>query len=928
MKSNQDIQGKGLWSDLRYDEKISGHQPLAGNVEHPELAWKARLGGPVFHAHTFTLDGTGFLLLIYGGCLVCYNATGNIEWKTSPHGIEAVIGIEDVDDDRRLEIVASNGRSFFVFEASSGRELCREYLGPPFSGGFIHTNALLHRFQGFEGGMQLVIGLLSSKEVVLYDFSPGASAPERRHIFWMDDFFHPSILAADIDNDGVEELLVTKLSSVFAFDPLSGSLKGETVWTSGGDRKRNYGLFEARDLGGGGNIDMLLLSYVVSRHAAVVENDGAGGLNNRWDRFIGHIYPHDESELRYCWNSCIDLDRDGKPEVIFSTWNEDEDGTWKTLILDAWSGEVRLSLPGTYLRGVFPGSASLPPMIFLSKEPTRLPGSVGSLELLGWKDGTLQPIWKGEGFAPLGRFPQRTPTKTAFRIEHPPDEEIWYEEIHGRMTFFLTDADRSLQSLTFPSASVEKKTSAPELSRLPGTDNVAALLAVTDLGRDGDPELFFSDWEGTVRGIRLDGTEIFSVETGPRYRYGASLYFCAKPFAQPIVVERGGDRFCVVPDGGEGIRIFRWDAETCRPVLHASCVGRGRVGPEEGHHSPASILWDGETMLLLSDVGKGQATLKLIDLDGRERRRWEIDDLPANPPLPRGRTGIHEYRMIQSDDGPLLFISGFRTGSMNSEKTFVVDAESGNLLWSRTNISEETEAAFAPWNASTVHGERNAPRIAFLAKDTFCEVDLKTGEPVRPSWQLRPWNTADLQRRGMSMDDFAAYGTPTPVQFNDEERGWVLLCNYGGTGAINADHSVRWWRSFPLPSLTAGFGGVADIDNDGKTEVGLSLADGDFICLDADTGIEKWRLHIGSVAADVVTCDIDGDGRIEYILSTREGEVIALGAARNGAGLVKWRLQFDFSLGPPIISDFNADGLPEILVVGGDGYLYCIIDRE
>lgn len=333
-------------------------------------------------------------------------------------------------------------------------------------------------------------------------------------------------------------------------------------------------------------------------------------------------------------------------------------------------------------------------------------------------------------------------------------------------------------------------------------------------------------------------------------------------------------------------------------------------------------------MILISHVGEGRAALKLVDLDGRERHRWEIADLPANPPLPRGRTGIHEYRMVQSENSFLLFISGFRTGSMNSEKTFALDAESGHPLWSRTHINEETEAAFAPWNASTVHGNRTTPHVAFLAKDTFCEVDLKTGRLVRPSWQLRPWNTADLQRRGMVMDDFAAYGTPTPVQFNEEEHGWILLCNYGGTGAINADHSVRWWRSFPLPSLTAGFGGIADIDNDGILEVGLSLADGDFICLSVATGVERWRIHIGSVAADIVTCDIDGDGRTEYILSTREGEVIALGAARNGAGLVKWRLQFDFSLGPPIVADLNGDGLPEILVVGGDGYLYCITGRE
>ena len=916
-----------LWSDLRRDDGISGHQPATGNIQYPEIAWRQRLGGPIFDAFTFTSGDETFLLLIYGGCLTCHDSTGKKRWKTDPHGIEAVIGIDDVDDDNRLEIIATNGRSFFVFDGSNGRTLCEEYLGPPFSGGFIYTNALLHRFKGYSKGMQLVIGLLSSKEVVLYDFASGADKPERCHLFWMDDFFHPSILAVDIDNDGEEEILVTKLSSVFGFDPVSGELKAETTWTSGGDRKRNYGLFEARDLNNNGLIDMLLLSYVVSRHVAVVENDGIGNLHNRWDRFIGHIYPHDESELRYCWNSCIDIDSDSHPEVVFSTWNETGKEGWQTTVLNAWDGKTKAILSQHYLRGVFPGNSRIPPLIFVSDETTRLPNSTGNLKLLCWKEDRFQTLWEGKDFAPLGRFPRRTPTKTIFRCEHPPDEDIWYTELDGNLTFFLINAHREVYFLSQTSASSSNKESSFQEQRFLNVSNVAALLAIEDLDHDGNIEFFFSDWYGNVQGVRADGTELFSIETGPRYRYGASLYFYAKPFAQPIVVEDNGKRFCVVPDGGEQIQILRWNRDESHPELHRSFTGRGRVGPEEGHHSPVAVEWENQTMLLVSHVGYGSAILKLISLTGEEQKRWELPHLPANPPLPRGRTGIHEYRLVETSDGPLLFISGFRTGSMNSETTFALHAHTHNLLWNRTNINNDTEAAFAPWNASTVWGGSENPQVVFLAKDTFCQIDLRTGKLLKPSWQLRPWNTADLQKRGMSMDDFAAYGTPAPVQFNQNEKGWVLLCNYGGIGAINTDHSVRWWKSFPLPSLTVGFGGLADIDNDGDIEIGLSLADGDFICLCANSGLEKWRVHLGSVAADVISCDIDGDGRAEFVMSTREGEVIAIGSARNGVGLIKWRLQLDYSLGPPIIADFDNDGLPEILVVGGDGYLYCITNR-
>jgi outer membrane protein assembly factor BamB len=130
--------------------------------------------------------------------------------------------------------------------------------------------------------------------------------------------------------------------------------------------------------------------------------------------------------------------------------------------------------------------------------------------------------------------------------------------------------------------------------------------------------------------------------------------------------------------------------------------------------------------------------------------------------------------------------------------------------------------------------------------------------------------------------------------------------------------------SAPLSSLTSGLGGVADIDGDGITEIGLSYADGDFVCLRADTGEEKWRLHLGQVASDIVACDIDGDGRIEFIIGTREGELMALGVSRTGCGLIKWRIPFGFSLGPPVIADFDGDGRSEILVMAGDGKMYGI----
>lgn len=904
----------GTWPTFRHDEYLSGHQSLPGQIVRPTVAWQTRLGGPVFDAHVVDIDGRQQILVPFGGCLQAFRLDGKLVWKTRPCGVEGIIGIVDIDCDGRVEIVASNGRCVVVFSAHDGMILFETYVGPPFSGGLLFTCALLHHFDHVGTGYQLAVGLLSSREVVLFDFSSGAKSPERRHILWMDDFFHPTVLAADIDNDGDEELIITKLSSVFVFDPASGRLKAECRWSSGGTPRRNYGLFDIRDLNGDGRLDMLIMSYVVSRHIAVVEHDGVGRLRSRWDRFIEHVYPHDECELRYTTNSCCDLDADGKQEIVASIFNDRRDGRWWLEIMDAWDGEVRWALPDTYLLDII-RSTNGQHLILASTEKRRVPDEFTNIKLLRWDGGQVDEVWSASGMGIFGRYVPSSATTTVFKEDLPPMNAVW--QVGG--TLLLRGYGDSIVVLS------ETDDGRWEKSMINGSEGSAAILGV--IGERNERRWITSTAEGEVRVIDDSGRVLTRIECGIRYRYGSTLYFTPRPASTPVVFEKDNQRFIAVPDAGWGVLLYAWNRDTDRPDLAWRRPGRGVVGPEEMYHSVMGVVDDGEPILLMSTVGQGEASLQAIDVEGSVRNEWPAPGIPKAPRVASGRTGIHWYMSVDHDGQRSIFVSGFRSGSMNSEVSLCIDRLDNKRLWEHATINAESEEGrgYGPWNAVSVHRLNDQSRIVFMAKDTFCEVDLATGTVVHPGWRMRPFNSAHLRRRGISIDDFSAYGSPAPVTLNDRgDRAWLIHGNYGGTGMFGFDHELRWWRSAPLSSLSSSHFGVADIDNDGLTEIGMSYCDGDFVCLRADTGEEKWRLHDTGVASDVVTCDIDSDGKIEFLMSNREGELLCIGSSTCGCGLVKWRLQFDYSLGPLVVADADGDGLSEILVVAGDGYMYGV----
>ena len=115
-----------------------------------------------------------------------------------------------------------------------------------------------------------------------------------------------------------------------------------------------------------------------------------------------------------------------------------------------------------------------------------------------------------------------------------------------------------------------------------------------------------------------------------------------------------------------------------------------------------------------------------------------------------------------------------------------------------------------------------------------------------------------------------------------------------GGGGVGRDEAYKQMGYIPI---------VADLDGDGDQEVitGTDIydVDGETIC-SVDEGNED-----GFTAA----ADLDGDGEGEFVV-VGDGTVRVFNA--DCSSVTSWTLRSGGTGGPPTISDFDADGQPEI----------------
>ncbi len=903
----------GEWRDYRCDDSRAGVQIMPARSGPLKARWSIRIGGSYQEVYPVP-DASGDLLMADGGGIQRLSANGDFRWRTKPFGAHWIRGAYDLDDDGELEILTSNGREILILSAVTGEILFRDVVGPPHSYGTYAPMFQVHSFNG--RGMQILVPCFSSKEVLMYDCSGGAPNTRVLHRLWMDDSYHPSIAIADVNHDGTDEIVIARLGGVYGFDPRSGKMVSQTLWQSDEQRRRNYGHFELVDVNNDGNLEAVILSDKVSRHIAVLGNDGHGNFYPLWDRLIEHIYPADTTELRYTSNSIRDFDGNGKMEIAVSIFNDEKDGTWHTELLRAETGENILDLPDHYLRGVQDVNGDGLPDLCLSHENSRDVKAYSTTSVYSPTAG--KELWSMEN----ARFLERAVYPASHFSEFKPDVFATHEIWSGG---FVSDRGVLVDSKGLGLSLLNEDL---QLSSFGFTSEQPYRVALMEHDR-----ILVSQANGELLQVTKSGTQHF-LSCG--YHLTTEAHIAARPGLQPTVFIENGKHYLACPDFSGAISIYE-NRGMEEPELVATIHGRSRIGYDGIFHAASVIQTEaGARIVIVDDKNEKHARLSLYTSDGVRTHTFEFPDMP--PSQLGNRIGCYDWLYFEHSRGEALMASFYQSPSMNSECSLAFLIESGAILWRNERIGVgEYGRGVGPWGTTALMHAKNDdeknPIAIFCAKDTLCYLDLETGEFVGIPKLLTDY-TADAMRAANKLkeqslsttssieDPFTAYGTP--ILNNDD---LIVGGCFGGFGVLEASpyshvekKEARWWKVGSFGDVLYRLPGIADIDGDGKLELGQGHADGFFRVYDYETGSLRCEFDLNAISTDVLAVGANNGERMEFVFGTNDGRLITVGYNGKTIAILN-ELDIGAALGSPIAADLDGDGNSEIIVATASGDL-------
>lgn len=909
----------GQWPLPGHDNRMSARAEVPGRmVTAPKEVWSHDLGQTPFDwAMAADVDDDGQPEILYGPSpLVCTRQDGTELWRL---GEGSVCAVCDVDGDGETEIITDvphviKGRTGTILWSRQGMGSVGSYR--------VHVGKLIPERQGLQ--VACVSEQYEMNYAQVFSFAEGA---DKGKLEWECEFNKGPVYAHCTSSAGpydADTMCVAAAvhGGLVVMDARDGSDLFRVYWSPhpGTQIVRNYGSLSIRDLDGDGQSEFVILNDLIAvqigvfspaRGPAGVHADqntpwpapevGYGELASYpdgpilWRRYFHEWFPQNEYTLHVPPSPLADVDGDGRQELIVSLHYD----AWQLHVYDALTGQEKLVAPGLYVHSVTDLDGDGVPEIIAAREISRTPREFTDLVIGSVADGQWQARFEAQGVRlDYDRHP-RWPLRHAGRNADQRQPILAGDSL---VLTADTDADGLADGLLLVSGRPESDLTATPVA-LPPESGLRPLAAAGDwlVGATRDARLLR---------LSLDGRELAAWPAGKAHQAGT------------VAADLDGD-------GRVELLVNRAD-RTVRALVGPFVAGQptrelwsvpGWGFPAPTFNGPtalcADVDGDGRLETLMGCLGAGGGLgIKLVDAAGQTR--WQADipgavETPLYTALTRATFGDF------SGDGTLdVYVSARMAMTGNDAcHSFAFDGRDGTLLW-HNDASDPViwHHTMGPTGAATVADVNadGADDVLLVTLDLCVALNGRDGSFIQtPIIANAIWD-----QQGKSTQ-WTAYGSLLPVDLSGDGAWEVLQCAaWGQWGAWTLDQKLLWTWDPGREEHSARHPGIADVDGDGKLEIGTVHNGGTFRCYDAATGALKWELETPRLWTDTITADVDGDGLPEFLLAGNA--VTAIKAAAQDAGKVLWEVPLPNSR-TPFIADLDGDGFGEIVVTSGDGRL-------
>ncbi len=906
------------WPDFMHDRNNTGRLPLAGGVDDPAPSWSVYVGGDVSYRQVAVQDVTGSgepdFLYVVGGKVFLSDRHGRILWDTPSVGASSIVGIEDLNGDGIEDVTVSVSGGFEILNGQTGQ--------PEWTLAGLTTPVLsLHDVTG--DGLSDAIWWDRFYEVHLTTFGGSADLDESGAFLGVEEVWSSSAttrwdsltLVGDVDGDGGLEILIGMDSGVLVLDAATG----ETVvqFNFAPTAEYSFGGWLA-DVDGDGVDEAVFMAdsyyYSVDCGVYVVEFD-EGSPRLLWSDHYSATYA-DQYEIRWAADSVVDLDGDGRAEVLASVW-DDGAGFWRTNLYQGDTG----ALLGMMIGQVVVGVADL--------------DGDGRYEILTRYTVDLASTGFGSVFA-WAYDPESMSVNLLWSINRSQDllrtldQYVDFDGAPGMDLILALDTDangRADQVALYNGAG----TNPTLLEQRPLVDGTSATVV-----RVGDG-ISSQDAVSEIVMVRNNGTlEIWSAElqTVDSVRYGGYL-----PKLVAARLETDGSVLLGVSSSIGDFRLYEapigTDVQQPSLLWSWSEADRGYFYRPTTNGVPAIVYdldGDGTAEIILESYNAASGTTEFAALNPDGSFRW-IGEAPGRIPHSPQSTLVGDVNLDGVDD--LVFGYYHYTGAYSG--IMAISGADGTGIWEWNGLDSEWDGVndgYLAWSGPVFTPDLDGDDVPDIFGSIGPNYHLTSGATGLPIW---------IGSHGLDWNGKVIRG-----DFRSDSGDEYLTCGCNTNGlcdlrleTVTSTDAPRFWVYNPSDLYQSEYYMVVtaarDPARDNRLNPVVVSEYNDIRVLDGEDGTLRWRraayqgalydeIQSDSVRPSRPICmDVDGDGVDDIVFGSTDGYLYAVNSV---SGVLTWAYSFYYPVGDPIGADIDGDGEAEVLAPVADGYVYLVDNAQ